>query len=140
MIPTKPPPVLKHPEDYNNEFSDFISRCLVKSPEDRPSATVLLQHKFTQSSKPVAIVKALVQRAMAKLEEEELGDNEVCDVCWKILSNEFSHFFVASLLEFAACLSPHKCNFTKDLTIVLLPSIFYAILVSTVLMESCACA
>ena len=78
MIPTKPPPTLKQPEEFSNEFSDFISRCLVKSPEERPSATVLLQHKFTQSSKPVTIVKSLVQRAMAKLEEEEeLGDNEV---------------------------------------------------------------
>lgn len=79
MIPTKPPPTLKQAEEYSNEFSDFISRCLVKSPEDRPSATVLLQHKFTQFAKPVSIVKALVQRAMTKLEEdEELGDNEVC--------------------------------------------------------------
>ena len=81
MIPTKPPPTLKQAEEYSNEFSDFISRCLVKSPEDRPSATVLLQHKFTQFAKPVSTVKALVQRAMVKLEEdEELGDNEVCSV------------------------------------------------------------
>lgn len=81
MIPTKPPPTLKQPEEFTNEFSDFISRCLVKSPEERPSATVLLQHKFVQTSKSIAIVKSLVQHAMTKLEEEEeLGDNEVSGV------------------------------------------------------------
>ena len=46
MIPTKPAPTLKEPDKFSPEFSDFISRCLTKNPEERPSATALLQHKF----------------------------------------------------------------------------------------------
>ena len=46
MIPTKPPPTVKEPEKFSPEFCDFISKCLVKNPEERPSATALLQHKF----------------------------------------------------------------------------------------------
>lgn len=71
MIPTKPPPTLKQADKFSNEFSDFISRCLVKSPEERPSATSLLQHRFVKGNKSIEIVKELVQLAMAKLEEED---------------------------------------------------------------------
>ena len=46
MIPTKPPPSVKEPDKFSPEFCDFISKCLVKNPEERPSATALLQHKF----------------------------------------------------------------------------------------------
>lgn len=46
MIPTKPPPTVKEPEKFTPEFSDFIVKCLVKNPDERPSATALLQHKF----------------------------------------------------------------------------------------------
>ena len=71
MIPTKPPPTLKQPENFSNEFSDFISRCLVKNPEERPSATNLSHHKFIKTAKPVSVLKNLVEMAMKMLEEEE---------------------------------------------------------------------
>ena len=71
MIPTKPPPTLKDPNKFSNEFSDFISRCLVKNPEERPSATALLQHKFIKSAKNVSTLKELVQYAQKLVEEEE---------------------------------------------------------------------
>lgn len=76
MIPTKPPPTLKQSDSFSNEFSDFISRCLVKSPEERPSATALLQHKFIKQLKEPGSVKTLVETSLAKLEEEE-EDGEV---------------------------------------------------------------
>lgn len=71
MIPTKPPPTLKEADKFSNEFSDFISRCLIKNPEERQSATALLQHKFIKTAKPIAVVKDLIQDAMRILEEEE---------------------------------------------------------------------
>ena len=71
MIPTKPPPTLKEPEGFSNEFSDFISKCLVKNPEERPSATNLSHHKFIKTAKPVSVLKNLVEMAMKMLEEEE---------------------------------------------------------------------
>ena len=43
MIPTKPPPEFRKPEKWSDDFIDFVSKCLVKVPEDRASATQLLQ-------------------------------------------------------------------------------------------------
>jgi len=77
MIPTKPPPTLKEPNKFSNEFSDFISRCLVKNPEERPSATALLQQKFIKSAKPVSVLKDLVQYAQRIVEEEEDSGSDV---------------------------------------------------------------
>ena len=77
MIPTKPPPTLKDPNKFSSECSDFISRCLVKNPEERPSATALLQQKFVKSAKPVAVLKDLVQYAQRIVEEEEDSGSDV---------------------------------------------------------------
>lgn len=46
MIPTKPSPTLKDQEGWSADFHDFIARCLIKSPEERPSATAMLKHKL----------------------------------------------------------------------------------------------
>ena len=81
MIPTKPSPTLKEPTEFSNEFSDYISKCLVKSPEERPSATHLLQHKYVRSAKSVAILRGLVTTAMKLVEEEEENDS---DVRWSV--------------------------------------------------------
>ena len=43
MIPTKPPPTFKKPEKWSDDFIDFVTKCLVKIPDDRASATQLLQ-------------------------------------------------------------------------------------------------
>jgi len=43
MIPTKPPPTFKHPDKWSADMQDFVSKCLVKNPEERLSATSLLQ-------------------------------------------------------------------------------------------------
>ncbi len=43
MIPTKPPPTFKDPDRWSKEFLDFVSKCLVKNPEERATATQLLQ-------------------------------------------------------------------------------------------------
>ena len=43
MIPTKPPPTFKDADRWSKEFLDFVSKCLVKNPEERATATQLLQ-------------------------------------------------------------------------------------------------
>lgn len=43
MIPTKPPPSFRDPDRYSPEFIDFVSRCLVKNPDERATASELLQ-------------------------------------------------------------------------------------------------
>lgn len=43
MIPTNPPPTFRKPELWSDEFTDFVKKCLVKNPEQRATATQLLQ-------------------------------------------------------------------------------------------------
>ena len=43
MIPTKPPPTFKDADRWSKEFLDFVTKCLVKNPEERATATQLLQ-------------------------------------------------------------------------------------------------
>lgn len=43
MIPTNPPPTFTTPELWSDSFRDFVSKCLVKNPENRATATQLLQ-------------------------------------------------------------------------------------------------
>uniref|UniRef100_A0A4X2K9H5 non-specific serine/threonine protein kinase n=1 Tax=Vombatus ursinus TaxID=29139 RepID=A0A4X2K9H5_VOMUR len=45
MIPTNPPPTFRKPELWSDEFTDFVKKCLVKSPEQRATATQLLQEE-----------------------------------------------------------------------------------------------
>lgn len=49
MIPTKPPPSFRKPDQWSSEFIDFVSVCLVKNPEERATASDLLQHVFIGS-------------------------------------------------------------------------------------------
>ena len=46
MIPTKPPPTFRDSELWSPQFIDFVSRCLVKSPEKRATASELLHSDF----------------------------------------------------------------------------------------------
>ncbi|KAE8599309.1 hypothetical protein XENTR_v10017136 [Xenopus tropicalis] len=45
MIPTNPPPTFRKPELWSDEFTDFVKKCLVKNPEQRATATQLLQEE-----------------------------------------------------------------------------------------------
>ncbi|KAK0146385.1 Serine/threonine-protein kinase 3 [Merluccius polli] len=52
MIPTNPPPTFRKPELWTDDFTDFVKKCLVKNPEQRATATQLLQHPFISQAKP----------------------------------------------------------------------------------------
>ncbi|ELK16988.1 Myosin IIIA [Pteropus alecto] len=62
-IPRNPPPKLMQPEIWSAEFNDFISKCLTKDYEKRPTVSDLLQHKFiTQiAGKDVMLQKQLME-------------------------------------------------------------------------------
>ena len=44
MIPTKPPPTFKDCDRWSPQFIDFVSRCLVKTPEKRATAAKLVAY------------------------------------------------------------------------------------------------
>ncbi|KAM5235399.1 LOW QUALITY PROTEIN: myosin-IIIa [Ctenodactylus gundi] len=62
-IPRNPPPKLRQPELWSAEFNDFISKCLTKDYEKRPTVSDLLLHKFiTQiEGKDVMLQKQLTE-------------------------------------------------------------------------------
>ncbi|KAJ7991980.1 hypothetical protein DPEC_G00289470 [Dallia pectoralis] len=91
MIPTNPPPTFRKPELWTDEFTDFVKKCLVKNPEQRATATQLLQHPFIMEAKPVGILRDLITDAMEmkakkqqeqqrELEEEEDNSDEEVEV------------------------------------------------------------
>uniref|UniRef100_A0A8C7ZR62 non-specific serine/threonine protein kinase n=1 Tax=Oryzias sinensis TaxID=183150 RepID=A0A8C7ZR62_9TELE len=72
MIPTNPPPTFRNPDLWSENFRDFVSQCLVKNPENRATATQLLQHPFIKSAKPNSVLKSMITDAMEiKLKKQE---------------------------------------------------------------------
>ena len=72
MIPTKPPPSFRNPDRWSSEFIDFVSRCLVKNPEHRASASSLLKHEFITRALPVSMLQQMIQEAkMIQLEHSK---------------------------------------------------------------------
>lgn len=69
MIPTKPPPTFRESDRWSPQFIDFVSRCLVKTPESRATASQLLQSDFIGSSKSCQILQEMI------VEAAELRDN-----------------------------------------------------------------
>ncbi|KAJ3388990.1 Serine/threonine-protein kinase 4 [Lobulomyces angularis] len=68
QIPKNPPPKFSDPSKFSNNFIDFLSKCLKKNPEHRPSAEVLLKHPFIVESPGLSIMTDIVTEAL-----EEIG-------------------------------------------------------------------
>ncbi|GLD58048.1 serine/threonine-protein kinase 4-like protein [Lates japonicus] len=80
MIPTNPPPTFRNPGLWSQAFREFVSQCLVKNPEQRATATQLLQHPFIKSAKPNSILRALITDAMEiKLKRQEEAEQREQD-------------------------------------------------------------
>lgn len=70
VIPAGPPPCLPHPELWSEDFKHFLRVCLVKKPEERPSARQLLDtHPFIRKAQGPEIIQSLVQECMKAIEE-----------------------------------------------------------------------
>ena len=69
MIPSKPPPSFSQPDKWSPAFIDFVSRCLVKQPDARATASELLQHEFIKNSKPPEILADMIREAQAMKEK-----------------------------------------------------------------------
>lgn len=76
MIPTKPPPSFREPDKWQPDFIDFVSRCLVKNPEERATATELLQHPFILEAKPATVLRPIIDEARV-LRERQLASKQL---------------------------------------------------------------
>ncbi|XP_050415231.1 serine/threonine-protein kinase 3 isoform X1 [Patella vulgata] len=63
MIPTKPPPSFRNPDKWSPEFIDFVSKCLIKNPEQRATAKELLEHEFITQSESCAVLQKMIKEA-----------------------------------------------------------------------------
>lgn len=43
----EPPPIASK---WSPLFADFVAKCLIKDPDQRPSATELLEHEFVRGA------------------------------------------------------------------------------------------
>ncbi|KAI2463436.1 Pkinase-domain-containing protein [Annulohypoxylon bovei var. microspora] len=59
-IPKSAPPKLEG--NFSRDFKDFVSLCLMKDPDRRPSAKEMLKHRFVKSSAKVEALQELVER------------------------------------------------------------------------------
>ncbi|XP_005187713.1 serine/threonine-protein kinase hippo-like [Musca domestica] len=70
MIPQKPPPSFREPDRWSTEFIDFVSLCLVKNPEERATASDLLEHEFIRNAKHRSILKTMIEETCAIREQQ----------------------------------------------------------------------
>lgn len=75
MIPQKPPPSFREPDRWSTEFIDFVSKCLVKNPDERATATELLEHEFIRNAKHRSILKNMLEETCG-IREQQRADRE----------------------------------------------------------------
>lgn len=95
MIPTKPPPSFRQPDQWSPEFIDFVSQCLIKNPEERATAEFLLNHEFIGNAKQPTILSTMIAEAREIRESQSCraltqtntlftpGMEEYCDMTMK---------------------------------------------------------
>lgn len=66
------PPKLDYPSRYSKEFNDFVGKCLVKDPMQRPTAVELLKHPFISKDLDVKPIRDLLLEYKAEVVEEEV--------------------------------------------------------------------
>ncbi|THV08557.1 STE/STE20/YSK protein kinase [Dendrothele bispora CBS 962.96] len=60
LIPKAKPPVLDGP--FSAAFKEFVTLCLTKDPNARPSANELLQHRFIRGARKTSYLTELIER------------------------------------------------------------------------------
>jgi serine/threonine-protein kinase 24/25/MST4 len=66
LIPKNPPPTLEG--NFSKPFKEFVSWCLNKDPDQRPTAKELLRHRFVRGAKKTSSLVELIDRRVRWLE------------------------------------------------------------------------
>ncbi|RWS22020.1 hypothetical protein B4U80_09636, partial [Leptotrombidium deliense] len=70
------PPRLNEPSKWSKEFNEFIAYCLIKDPNQRPSADDLLKHPFIREQTDCKPIRDLISESKAEITEEVLTDED----------------------------------------------------------------
>jgi serine/threonine-protein kinase 24/25/MST4 len=78
VIPKRPPPVLEG--NYTKAFKEFVTCCLQKDPDARPTAKELLKHRFLKTARKPSFLHERVEKYLTfkqsnknpLLEEDEI--------------------------------------------------------------------
>ncbi|KAI1278007.1 Serine/threonine-protein kinase 10 [Halotydeus destructor] len=70
------PPKLEQPSKWSKNFNDFVATCLIKDPNQRPTADELLKHPFISSASNNKALIELISEHKADVEEVVTTDNE----------------------------------------------------------------
>lgn len=70
------PPKLDHPSKWSKEFNEFLSKSLVKDPQQRPTTDMLLSLPFISGNLDAKPIKDLLLEYKAEVVEEEVVDEE----------------------------------------------------------------
>lgn len=79
MIPSKPPPSFNKPDQWSSQFIDFVTLCLVKNPDERATASQLLQHEFIRNQARQPEILADIIREAQDM-REKLAENAVVSI------------------------------------------------------------
>lgn len=71
IIPKNPPPQLEG--NFSKTFKEFVSLCLNKDPNERPTAKELLKHRFIKAAKKSSFLTELIERKQRW--QQVLGNN-----------------------------------------------------------------
>lgn len=80
------PPKLDQPSKWSKDFSDFLSICLIKDPQQRPTTEDLLKHSFIRNASDSKPLRDLISEYKAEVVEEVVTidhEDEITDVSQK---------------------------------------------------------
>ncbi|XP_065317462.1 serine/threonine-protein kinase 10-like isoform X3 [Gordionus sp. m RMFG-2023] len=90
------PPILNNPSKWSKEFNNFLSRCLIKDPQQRATIHELFQHKFMTEVLNPKPIQDLITEFQAEVSEvleeliENVNDNIDSVSNYDSFSNEYS--------------------------------------------------
>lgn len=75
LISREPSPKLSDWAKWSLAFHDFMAQCFQKEPRSRPSARLLLQHKFVAQQRPAAVaaLQPLIRRTREFLAQQAVA-------------------------------------------------------------------
>jgi STE20-like kinase len=84
------PPKLDQPSRWSRDFNEFLSKVLIKDPNQRPDTDVLMTLPFISRNLDPKPIRDLLLEYKAEVVEEEVVDEEA-EVCIKFILKIYNY-------------------------------------------------